>query len=251
MKTRPMESADARRGLNGWRKRATVKVGRRLRRRFDTVIARYSEIPVAPVLDNVQFAWVADLERNWRVVRNEAFQVLEHRERIPPLTAISPDHKIARGGEWKSFFLWGYGFRVDVNCRKCPETARLVERIPGLQTAFFSILEPGGHIPPHRGVTKAIFNCHLGLAVPGGSEDCWISIDGRRYGWREGRLLAFDDTFRHEVKNQTVGERVVLLLQVRRPVRFPGSLAANAFLGAVRHSPFIGDARRNLAHWSE
>lgn len=38
--------------LNAWRRPMIFKAGKRLRRYVDIVIARYSEIPVTPVLDN-------------------------------------------------------------------------------------------------------------------------------------------------------------------------------------------------------
>ncbi|GJL92974.1 aspartyl/asparaginyl beta-hydroxylase domain-containing protein [Hyphococcus sp.] len=235
-----------------WRKQAIINIGKKARRRIDSVIVKFSKLPVTPVFDNDDLPWANDLERNWRLIKDECAAVMAEREKIPPLADISPDHeRIAHREEWKSFFLWGYGYRSDVNCAKCPHTTRLVETIPGLQTAMFSILSPGAHIPPHTGVTKAIFNCHLGLMIPAGLDQCWISIDDKKYNWNEGKIIAFDDTYRHEVRNLTDKERVVLLLQVKRPVRFPGNLAANAFFQAVRHSPFVSDVRRNLTKWEK
>ena len=247
----PTEMNKRRRGaVAEFRRNAVVGVGKRLRRTFDAVIGRYSEIPDVPVFSRQQFDWAPTLEAEWEGVREEALSVLGHRNKIPPLSTISPDHaRIAKGDDWRSFFLWGYGFRIDENCERCPRTAEIVERIPGLQTAMFSILAPGAHIPPHRGVTKAIVNCHLALVTPAGAEKCWIRIDRDRFGWRDGETLIFDDTFEHEVRNDTDEDRIVLLLQVSRPVRFPGSLAADLFFGAVRRSPFISDARENLRDW--
>ncbi len=233
-----------------WLKQLIIKVGKKSRRHIDAIISRYSMLPVTPIIDNSELPWSGELEKNWEIIKAECESVMANRKAIPPLADISPDHeRIAHRDEWKSFFLWGYGYRSDVNCEKCPQTARLVETIPGLQTAMFSILSPGAHIPPHTGVTRAIFNCHLGLLIPGAADDCWISIDDEKYGWTEGKLIAFDDTYRHEVRNSTGQERVVLLLQVKRPVRFPGSVVANAFFEAVRRSPFVSDVRHNLEKW--
>lgn len=227
-----------------------IKIGKKWRRRFDVTIARYSEIPNTPVFNRDQFEWAGDLERDWKMMRDEALTVLRDREKIPPLNKISPDHsRIAKGDDWQSFFLWGYGFRFDENCAVCPKTAAMVERIAGLKTAMFSILAPGAHIPPHTGVTKAIINCHLGLITPAEKDACWIKIDQHRYGWSDGKVLIFDDTYKHEVRNETDQDRVVLLIQVSRPVRFPGSLAAKFFFSAVKRSPFISDARKNLRNW--
>lgn len=37
-----------------------------------------------------------------------------------------------------------------------PRTTALARKVPGLNSAFFSILAPTAHIPPHRGVTKGL-----------------------------------------------------------------------------------------------
>ena len=50
--------------------------------------------------------------------------------------------------------------------------------------------------------------------------------------------------------NEYKTRRVILLLHVKRPVRFPGSIVADLFLWAVRKSPFVQDALRNLELWN-
>jgi len=45
--------------------------------------------------------------------------------------------------------------------------------------------------------------CHLGLRVPPQAERCWIRVDGEICRWQEGRCLLFDDTYEHEVLNDT------------------------------------------------
>jgi beta-hydroxylase len=51
------------------------------------------------------------------------------------------------------------------------------------------------------------------------------------------------------VWNDTDEIRVVLLIHVRRPLRFPGSLVGNLIYKAIRTSPFVKDGRKNLAEW--
>ena len=183
-------------------------------------------------------------------IRAEAEAVMARRDDIPLLEDISPDHsRIAGAGQWRSFFLHGYGCRIERNIACCPRTAEIVARIPGLNSAFFSILAPGTHIPPHRGVTKGLLTCHLGLIVPEGP--CRMRVGGRFARWAEGETLVFDDTYQHEVWNDTDQTRVVLLIQFARPLRLPGKVFANIFLEGVKRSPFVKDARNNLESWEE
>lgn len=226
------------------------RIGKKMRHRVSAIVARSSRVGDRPVFDPTRFGWIAELEARAPAIRRELEAVLAYREAIPPLASISPDHRrIAPPGTWKSFFLHGYGYKVEENCARCPVTSAAVERIPGLNSAFFSILEPGAHIPRHRGVTKAILTAHLGLIVPEPREQCRMTVEQETLLWEEGRTLVFDDTFHHEVWNDTNGLRAVLLIQFRRPVGLMGKLAGEAFLFGVRHSHFVQDARAQIGSW--
>lgn len=227
-----------------------VRLGKRLRPWFNARIARDSLVPNAPVLDSELFTWTLGLETAWPLIREEAEALLLRRDEIPPLHEISPDHaRIAGDGQWRSFFLYGYGYRVDANCDRAPRTAALLTGVPGLNSAFFSILGPGARIPRHRGVTKGILTCHLGLMVPTAQGQCRMRVDDCVVEWREGRCLVFDDSQMHEVWNETDQTRVVLLIQFERPTRGLGRWMARLFLAAVRRTAFIQEARRNLSAW--
>jgi beta-hydroxylase len=228
------------------------RIGKKLRHRISALIARSSLVGDAPVLQPGQFPWVAELEREWPVIRAELDALLARQEGIPPLAEISPDHRrIAPPGKWKSFFLYGYGYAQPENIRRCPRTAAAVAKIPGLNSAFFSILEPGAHIPRHRGVTKAILTAHLGLIVPSRREACRMQVDDQMLLWEEKRILVFDDTFHHEVWNESGEKRVVLLIQFRRPTGWLGARLGDLFLAAVRRSRFVQDARSSLGNWEQ
>jgi beta-hydroxylase len=228
------------------------RFGKKMRHRIGAVIARSSRVGDTPVYDTKHFPWIAQLETRWPEIRAEVDALLARQEGIPPLAAISPDHRrIAPPGKWKSFFLWGYGYRNEGNIARCPTTAAAVAGIPGLNSAFFSILAPGAHIPRHRGVTKAILTAHLGLIVPGRRQDCRMQVEDRMLRWDEGRMLVFDDTCYHEVWNDTDEQRVILLIQFRRPAGLLGRLVGSLFLTAVRRSRFVQDARSSLGDWEK
>src|SRR5438309_4857727 len=228
------------------------RIGKRLRHRVSAVIARSSKVGDTAVYDPTLFPWIAPLEARWEAIRGEAAALLARDAAIPPLAEISPDHRrIAPPGKWKSFFLIGYGYRLEENCRRCPTTAAAVAAIPGLNSAFFSILAPGAHIPRHRGVTKAILTAHLGLVVPARREACRMQVAEEMLVWEEGKILVFDDTDYHEVWNDTGEMRVILLLQFRRPTGLVGRILGAIFLEGVRRSRFVQDARASLGDWEK
>ena len=121
-----------------------------------------------------------------------------------------------------------------------------------MQTAMFSILAPGKHIPDHNGPYKGVIRYHLGLKVPAptGSAAASASATRTRPGAR-GRACIFDDTYEHEVWNDTDEERVVLFLDVVRPLRFPMNVVNAVVLKAIAISPFVQDAKRRHRAWED
>jgi beta-hydroxylase len=214
------------------------------------LLSRYSLVPVDPILDKSYFPWLTALEAAAPAIRGEAEQVLRHVDAVPPMNELSPDHrKVARGGGWRSFFLVGYRYPLEHNAARCPETMKALAHVPRLVTAMFSILEPGMHVGRHRGLSRGIVIAHLGLKVPAQRERCRMQVVDRDVTWEEGRTFVFDDTYEHEVWNDTDERRLILLVQFERPMRLVGRLLTDCLIRLVRWSPYIQDARRNVGFW--
>jgi len=147
------------------------------------------------------------------------------------------------------FAFSAFGVRSEHNCAACPETARLLDRIPNLELAFFSVLEPGAHLTAHRGAYKGLVRAHLGLIVPEPRERLRMQVGEAMVHWEEGRCVIFDDTYRHEVWNDTEGVRVVLLIDVHRPFPLPIALMNRAILGLARLTPFVSGAIKRMRAW--
>src|SRR5262249_12937981 len=105
-------------------------------------------------------------------------------------------------------------------------------------------------IPPHDGPYKGVLRYHLGLMVPNAPVDTvGIRVGGETHGWREGSSLVFDDTYQHEAWNETDETRVVLFLDVVRPLRQPMRACNAPIIKAIGWSPFIQDAKRRHRAW--
>src|SRR5690606_21678056 len=63
---------------------------------------------------------------------------------------------IGQDENWKAFPFIVYNFSFEKNMQRCPETTALLNRIPGCTSAMFSLLLPGKHILPHKGVYKGV-----------------------------------------------------------------------------------------------
>jgi len=238
--------------LNPIRRANVIKMGKRLTRTIDRILASQSLIGDKPAFDPDQFDWVPILEKHYGPIRKEAERLLEQRELIPSFHDISPDQsKISKGDHWKTHILYGFGRRVESNCRSCPETARVLEQIPGMTTAWFSIIDAGYHIPPHRGPSKSFLVCHLGLIIPEDQDKCYLKVAGKTLTWQEGKCFVFDDTFKHEVRNDTNQPRVVLLVHVKRPMRPLGQLASWLLVNLIKASPYFRDGLKNMRKWED
>lgn len=200
--------------------------------------------------DASQFPWAENLEANWQTIRSELENVLSRSFDLPNLQDVSKEYEDLTSDDlWKTYILFGYGWRNEHSCRICPETTKLVEQVPGMQSAVFSILGPRKHIPPHRGLYKGLLRCHLGLIVPEPKSACRMRVDQDIRNWEEGKSLIFDDSFQHEVWNGTDQNRVVLLLDFVRPLPAPISLLNDLAVERISSWPFVREANDNYRRW--
>ena len=158
-------------------KNALHALGRSLQNTLESSIAKVSIYGDPPVYSPDSFPWVAEVESGWRSIRSELDQVMKFRDAIPSFHEILKEAgTITRDDQWKTYFLSGIGMDCTENAKRCPETKRLLGKIPGVKTAFFSILSPRKHIPAHRGAFNGVLRLHLGLQVPHPAEKCRIRI---------------------------------------------------------------------------
>ena len=114
---------------------------------LNRVFAHYSKVGDPEVFDPGTFSWEAELASHWKEIRAEAEQVLTLRDEVPSFHEVSPDqYRISQGDFWKTFWLRGFGERSETCSALCPVTDRVLEDVPGLENAFFSMLSAGSHI---------------------------------------------------------------------------------------------------------
>jgi aspartyl/asparaginyl beta-hydroxylase (cupin superfamily) len=247
-----MERVRRARGKTLWERTVelTIAVGERMLAPIERFIGRRSLVGDATFFPLERFSWVAHIEENWTVIREEAEGLLEVHAELANFQDISKDQiEITDDDRWKTFFLYGYGFEAKLGVEMCPQTAALMREIPGMRTAMFSILSPRKHILDHRGPYKGVLRYHLGLIVPHDAGACRIRVGEDIRHWEQGKSMIFDDTFNHEVWNDTDETRVVLFVDVLRPLPSPDSAINRAIIKAIGYSPFVLDAKRNQEAW--
>jgi beta-hydroxylase len=251
-----MAGAQAIRGTEGkspwqaWRRGRVKMLGLATLKALAKLYSGQSLVPDTPFVSNHHFPFIEELEANWADIRAELDAVLEERERIPFLDQISKDQtRISHSQKWRAFFLWGWDEELTGNTARCPKTAALLRRIPNLRSAWFSILSGNYRIKPHKGLTKGVLRSHLGLIVPEKWQKCRMVVDGETVRWREGKAFVFDDSRTHEVFNKTDQERVILLIDFDRPMRWPASAIHRLAMRLLKRTAYYRDARKNLKRY--
>lgn len=184
-------------------------------------------LPADEFFDRTHFPWLGALEKATPAIRAELTALMESgAPGFAPYVNMAPgtpDNKWSPlNGKmaWGAYYLWHYGKPVADAHARCPATVAALAAVPQLNlegrcpSAFFSLLEPGAHIPPHTGVTNIRTIIHLPLIVP---EACGFRVGGETREWREGEAFAFDDTIEHEAWNRSDRLRAVLILDVWNP----------------------------------
>jgi aspartate beta-hydroxylase len=185
-------------------------------------------VPSQPYYGKERCPWQSELEEATDAIRDELLSVLAENQPLEPFLGEQSVEGLkgylrsssTQPAAWDAYFFHRHGERFDDHHARCPRTSAVLERIPLVRIrdhapeALFSVLRPGTHILPHRGVTNTRLVTHLPLIVP---PDCAISVGGELHEWKEGRCVTFDDTFEHEAWNRSDKTRVVVILDSWNP----------------------------------
>merc|ERR1711966_416141 len=141
----------------------------------------------------------------------------EYLENVASKLTMHPDQRteIEKGGQWDWNFLYGTTGKNDEACDRVPETTVVVHSLPTVYNygfVFFSRLKPGTHIMQHTGSTNLRIRLHLGLDVPEDTVQLRCGTEWRP--WVDGDIIAFDDSFEHEVLHKGKLHRSVLIMDL-------------------------------------
>lgn len=101
-----------------------------------------------------------------------------------------------------------------------PQTIKNLQKLPQLKFAALSRLHPHSELKPHRHENPHSFIAHMGLVIPS-SGDCGLKVGNKVHHWKNtGDLILFDDTYLHSAWNRSDEERIVLYLDLLKPVVF-------------------------------
>jgi len=217
-----------------------------------------------------RYRGLAELEAHHAEVAEECRSLLDIKDRLTDVRALGAGY--TEGGihvaQWKAFMFKSGDF-IEENCALAPKTAALIRKIPGVYTAFFSVLYPHQVITPHWGYYKGFLRYHLGVLIPHNNEaqQCWIRVNsnqaqndlqdkaqivhGERYCWKNGEGIIFDDNYLHDAANESDEIRVVLWLDLRRKMPFYAALINRLCLWLVYRDSSVEKIRRGAVIGAE
>jgi beta-hydroxylase len=182
----------------------------------------YNNPPFVSNYNNI-FPSSVEIEKNSSIIISE-FKNYTKNNKPECIRKTNPGFKIENNSNedncWRAVYLKKIG-KIDNNMiRHFPNTIELLQD-EQIHNAFFSILDPGVEIPPHVGYYKGYLRYHMGVIIPNGGNSetdnkAYIVCGGKKYIWKEGGGVVFDDLYLHYVKNPTNQVRVVLYLDIKR-----------------------------------
>ncbi|MGM0564706.1 MAG: aspartyl/asparaginyl beta-hydroxylase domain-containing protein [Pseudomonadota bacterium] len=208
---------------------------------INVLVYLFSKTPNTPYIDVDEYQDLSVFRDNWQTIAKEArnmYEVGHVRDSASERDDAAFNSFFKTG--WKRFYLKWYGEPLASARTLCPETVKLVESVPGINAAMFTLLPPGAKLPKHRDPFAGSLRYHLGLVTPN-DDQCYISVDGQHYSWRDGEDVLFDETYIHYARNDTDQTRLIFFADVARPMRGPVSgffsRAIGRGLGKLTESP--------------
>lgn len=177
-----------------------------------------------PWHDPDRFPWAKVLERAYPDIRRELL------EESAAMSEHPESGMLAASGRWTTYHFFNMGRRYEEHHDRCPVTSRALQQVPGIASAgmaYFSRMAPATEVKPHCGFTNTRIRAHLGLVVP---QDCAMRVGQETRSWQEGKVLVFDDSFEHAVRNDADSWRAVLLLDTWHPDLSEDECRALSFL---------------------
>ncbi len=222
---------------------------------------------------------LAELEQSYVDIRAECEALLAQQH--DNITNVEDLFSYTKGGlhaaKWKSFMLKLGDQMITENCKRCPILADLLEKIPRARNAFLSILEGHQYIYPHWGYYYGYLRYHFSIIIPDNNADnnCLLRVCtndhynrmryrksvnydsdknkkfhrevldqyGKPYYWKDGEGYIFNDNYLHDARNDSDKIRVVLWVDLDRPLWGLPHYLNQAIQAALYRSRMVKEAR--------
>lgn len=152
-------------------------------------------------------------------LKNNRTQIInEINENVPNDWDDWPEYYLySKYSKWNVYPLYGFGVWVNKNIKNCPTLYSILKKIKGLKTASFSKLGPFTQLKKHQGwadLSNYVLRIHYGIDVP---DKCFIGVENNKKQIKNNDIIVFDDSKIHWAENNSRKNRIVLILDIKRP----------------------------------
>jgi aspartyl/asparaginyl beta-hydroxylase (cupin superfamily) len=161
------------------------------------------------------------LEKNWQIIRDEGWALLQQLKKrgniLSNYSGLVPSEELSNWAGWDLVVLRFFGNDQEAHIAQCPWLKQfLTSYNTEIVSMIFALLAPGKKVATHQGPFKGILRYHLGLDIPSGN--CQLIVNNIIYKWQNGDGVLFDETYPHSVHNLTEKPRLILMVDIRRPL---------------------------------
>lgn len=172
-------------------------------------VNKNQSIRFTPYFNSEDYRWCQLLSANYKIILNE-FNAFSQENAIQPYFY---KEQSLHSGKWKTSPLITWNIKRK-QLKQFPNTFAILQQIPGLVSASFSMLEAGGEIAAHHGDTDAHIRAHLCLYTADDIKKVVFKVDGIEKNWEEGICLLFCDAYEHSGYNHSTQNRLVMIIDV-------------------------------------
>lgn len=133
-----------------------------------------------------------------------------------------PEHNLYSkytGDDWTVIPIFGFNRWNNKILHRFPKTIKLLKNINGLRTIIFSKLGSKTRLKKHKGwkdLSNRTLRCHMGIKIPK-NDKSGVEVEDEFKQVEEGKFIIFDDSKEHIGVNDSSEDRVVLILDIKRP----------------------------------
>lgn len=214
------------------------------------IFRRNSLLGDKPYFDKNDFVVAGELEQLYPLILQEFYGIKDRVKDFAPFQTISPDQTyISNDKKWKMFFLKAGGLRFDRNCEELPFIMSILDKYPDIISAYLSVLGPRKMLNPHHGPWSGVLRMHLGLVIPTDGKGCTLVNGKIPYRWKAGEVVVFDDTYEHFAVNGTDSDRIILFLDVLRPLPWFWHAVNKSVIYCARFLPYFRTPIKRHTSW--
>lgn len=119
--------------------------------------------------------------------------------------------------KWRSVLLYVYSYFNNQEIDSFSSLKKLIQKHQhSLNLVLFSTTEAGKHILPHRGSNYGVLRLQIGIDIKY-PNDCCLRVEDKEVFLKEKEVFIFDDTFTHEIANNSQSHRTVLIIDYFKP----------------------------------